>query len=157
MGAILKLITAIFVVALPSAALAADAVALSSTVFVERESRDADGRIKTELAAPKLVTPGDRLVFILNYRNVGAEPATNFVVTNPLPEAVAFVGTPDERALFSVDGGRSWGALATLTIREKDGQLRSARPSDVTHIRWTLQKPLAAGAAGKLSFRGIVR
>jgi uncharacterized repeat protein (TIGR01451 family) len=103
------------------------------------------------------VTPGDRLVFILSYRNAGPVPAKHFVVTNPLPEAVAYAGTPDESAVFSVDGGRNWGALSALTLREMDGRLRNARPEDVTHIRWTMREAVPAGGQGKLSFRGIVR
>jgi uncharacterized repeat protein (TIGR01451 family) len=157
MGAIVKLIVAGLAALLPVAAFAADAVALSSAVFVEKEAKDSDGRVRTELFAPKLVTPGDRLVFILSYHNTGPQPASNFVVTNPLPEAVAFAGTPDDRALVSVDGGKNWGPLPALSVRESDGRLRNARPEDVTHIRWKLARPLAAGASGKLSFRGTVR
>ncbi len=144
-------------VLMPSAVQAADAVALSSTVFVERETTGTDGRARVELFAPKVVTPGDRLVFILSYRNTGAQPAANFVVTNPLPTAVEFLGSPDETALFSVDGGRSWGTLPTLKVRIDDARWREAQPEDVTHIRWTMARPVKPGSSGKLSFRGVVR
>ena len=148
----------ILLAALASApAFAADNVALTSAVYVERDLTDASGRPRVELHAPDVVTPGDRLVFILSYRNAGAQPANHFIVTNPLPQAVAYAGTPDESAAVSVDNGRNWGDLASLRIREDDGRWRSARPEDVTHIRWTLARPLRAGSSGKLSFRGIVR
>jgi uncharacterized repeat protein (TIGR01451 family) len=141
----------------PSLAMAADSVGLTSTVFVERELTDSEGKPRIELRAPQLVTPGDRLVFILSYHNQGATPAKQFTVTNPLPSAVAFASTPDEAALVSVDGGRNWGTLSKLHVREDDGRWRSARPDDVTHIRWTLAQPLRVGGTGKLSFRGTVR
>lgn len=141
----------------PSVAMAADSVGLTSAVFVERELTGSDGKPRIELRAPQLVTPGDRLVFILSYHNQGATPAKQFTVTNPLPSAVAFASTPDEAALVSVDGGQSWGALANLHIRESDGRWRNARPEDVTHIRWTFAQPLRVGGTGKLSFRGTVR
>lgn len=136
---------------------AANRVSLNSSVFVEKTVTDESGRSRVVLVAPELVAPGDRLVFILAYRNLGQTPASNFVVTNPLPAAVAFQGTPDQAAEVSVDGGRSWGPLATLRIRDRDGQLRSARPEDVTHVRWAMKRPIAAGAQGRVSFRGIVR
>jgi hypothetical protein len=37
------------------------------------------------------------------------------------------------------------------------GSFRTALPSDVTHIKWNLNQTLAAGSAGKLVFRGVVR
>jgi hypothetical protein len=88
---------------------------------------------------------------------VGPAPATHFVITNPLPEAVAYAGTPDESAVFSIDGGRNWGALSALKLREEDGRWRSARPEDVTHIRWSMPQAVPVGGHGKFSFRGIVR
>lgn len=145
--------------ALPGVAQAqsANAVAIDSNVMVERTTTDAAGRSQTMLEEPRVVVPGDKLVFVLNYRNNGVRPASDFVVTNPLPQAVAFDGTSDADASVSVDGGRSWGQLATLTIRNADGTSRPARAEDVTHIRWAFQQPIPAGRAGRLMFRGVVR
>lgn len=144
-------------IAAPAAAQSGNAVSLVSDVLVERSTTDANGRTQTTLEEPTTVVPGDKLVFVLRYRNNGAQPATDFVVTNPLPEAVAFQAAGDERAEVSVDGGRSWGRLASLTIREADGSQRPAQASDVTHIRWAFAQPIPAGEAGRLMFRGIVR
>lgn len=148
----------LFVIAMlvPGIALAANNVTLSSAVFLEKTVADSSGRARITLEAPTVVTPGDRLVFILNYRNAGNVPASDFIVTNPLPAAVAYLGSGDS-AQVSTDGGRSWGTLPTLKIRETDGRWRSARPEDVTHVRWALKQTIAAGAQGKLSFRGVVR
>jgi uncharacterized repeat protein (TIGR01451 family) len=154
---ITRLFLAIAALILPSLAYANGAVALDSRVFVERIVRDGDGRSKAILEEPRLVVPGDRLVFVLNYRNTGATSATDFVVTNPMPDAVSFQGTGDPGALVSVDGGRSWGILPALKIRDADGAVRSARPEDVTHVRWAVKRTIPSGSAGKLSFRGIVR
>jgi hypothetical protein len=35
--------------------------------------------------------------------------------------------------------------------------MRAATPDDVTHIRWSFAQPIAAGRAGQLSFRGVVK
>lgn len=148
--------TLLFALALPVTAQAAG-VALKSAVFVEKTEVAPDGRQRVVLHEPSLVTPGDRLVFVLSYRNDGAKPADRFVVTNPVPAAVAYQGVADRAAQVSVDGGRNWGELATMTIRDGSGVNRPARGEDVTHIRWTFGKAIAPGAQGKLSFRGVVR
>ncbi|NJM51271.1 MAG: DUF11 domain-containing protein [Sphingomonadales bacterium] len=147
-----------FIAILPvSAAHAASQVQLSSDVFVERIKQKSDGTLTKILEEPKLVTPGDNLVFVVNFKNAGEKPAEKFVVTNPLPRAVAFNGTSDGLETVSVDGGKSWGFLPNLRIQGDDGKSRPALMADVTHIRWNLNQPLPAGSGGKLIFRGIVR
>ena len=150
----LALMLALF---MPGAVMAHSQVALDSDVFVEKLVKDPMGRTKLVLEQPKAVVPGDKLVIVLNYQNKSQGPATNFIVTNPMPAAVVFQGSADSAALVSVDGGRNWGPLATLKVRDRSGALRPANPTDVTHVRWTFAKPIPAGSAGKLMFRGIVR
>jgi uncharacterized repeat protein (TIGR01451 family) len=153
----MKTIIALLALAAPSAAWAADSVSLTSEVLVEHVKQQADGSSRVVREEPKVVTPGDKLVFLLSYRNGGAEPATGFVVTNPIPASVAFSGGESEGAIVSIDGGKSWGPLASLKIANPDGSQRAATPDDVTHIRWAFAQPIAAGRAGQLSFRGVVK
>lgn len=141
----------------PVQAFAANQVSLDNAVFVERVSTDANGKKRVSLEEPKVVVPGDQLVFVLNYRNAGAQPADKFVITNPMPSAVRFADAGDARPIVSVDGGKMWGTLDTLTVLQPDGTRRTAQPADVTHIRWAFQKPIPAGGAGKLMFRGVVK
>jgi uncharacterized repeat protein (TIGR01451 family) len=138
-------------------AYAATPLQLSSDVFVERQLVRADGSRTVVLEKPNLVLPGDNLVFVVKYRNTGTSTASNFVVTNPLPAAVAFNGTSDGLEIVSVDGGKNWGILGALRIAKADGTDRPALRADVTHIKWNLNQPLTAGAQGKLIFRGIVK
>jgi uncharacterized repeat protein (TIGR01451 family) len=153
----MKFILILLAFLLPSAALAQSQVALNSEVFVERTTRDANGAARVALEAPGVVTPGDPLVFVLHYRNNGATPAADFVVTNPIPESVSFVSSESAGAVYSVDGGRTWGALAALQVRNADGTSRPAGPADVTHVRWRLAQAIPAGATGELRFRGTVK
>lgn len=146
-----------FAALLPGQALAADQIALDNSVFVERVKTDAAGKQRILLEEPKVVVPGDKLVFVLNYRNAGARAADRFVITNPLPAAVRFADAGDTQPLVSVDGGRAWGRLVDLTIMLADGTRRAAQPADVTHIRWAFHRPIPAGASGKLMFRGVVK
>ena len=153
----MKIWIALIALLAPAAAMAADSVSLSSEVLVERVKPDAQGKPVTVQEKPDVVTPGDRLVFVLSYRNAGAEPATGFTVTNPIPQAVSFAGGEDSTAVVSVDGGKSWGRLAALKVAQPDGTSRAAEAGDVTHIRWSFSQPIAASASGRLSFRGVVK
>ncbi|MEP7348967.1 MAG: hypothetical protein ABI668_03335 [Sphingorhabdus sp.] len=138
-------------------AFAATPLELKSDVFVERHVVRGDGSKTVVLEKPNMVTPGDNLVFIVRYKNVGGSTASNFVVTNPLPSAVAFNGTSDGLEIVSINGGKSWGILGSLRVAMADGTSRPAMQTDVTHIKWNLNQPLTAGAGGKLIFRGIVK
>ncbi len=140
-----------------SAAAVAAPLQLRSDIFVEKQVKRQDGKVATVLEAPKMVTPGDNLVFVVHYKNVGATPASNFVVTNPMPKAVIFNGTSDGTEIVSIDGGKSFAPLSTLRVAIADGKTRSATFGDVTHVKWALQKTLGAGAEGKLMFRGVVK
>lgn len=149
----------LFILALfaPAAALAADDVSLTSEVLVERTRQGADGQPEIVREKPDVVTPGEKLVFILSYRNGGSQPAAGFTVTNPIPDSVSFTAAEGAGALVSVDGGKSWGALAALKVALADGTSRPATAADVTHVRWSFAQPIPAGNGGQLSFRGFVK
>lgn len=152
-----RLVTIAVAVAATPALAQNSAVSLESDVLVERTTTDAQGQEQVALEEPRVVVPGDKLVFVLRYRNNGNSPATDFVITNPLPAAVAFQSSTERSTQVSVDGGRNWGQLATLTVANADGTSRPARADEVTHVRWAFAQPIPAGQAGRLMFRGIVR
>lgn len=115
-----------------------------------------NGQEKQELIEPKVVIPGDKLVFTTRYRNTGKLPVNDFVVTNPLPSAVMLSPEGAASHVVSVDGGKTWGALAALQVADAQGAKRPASASDVTHLRWTLPL-LQSGASGVLTYNAIVR
>ncbi|WP_395614031.1 hypothetical protein [Allosphingosinicella sp.] len=153
----MRFLSILLALTLPVAAQAQSQVALTSNVMVEHTITDANGVARTSLDAPGIVTPGDKLVFVLAYRNNAASPATDFVVTNPIPESVSYNGSESADSVLSVDGGRTWGQLAALSVRNADGSRRPATLADVTHVRWHMARPIPAGGAGELRFRGIVK
>ncbi len=157
MKMIVQIVAAVAALAGTSIVAAATPLQLSSDVFVERTIARDDGTKTVVLEKPKMVTPGDNLVFVVRYKNVSAATANNFVVTNPLPPAVTFDGTSDGLEVVSIDGGKSWGLLGNLRVAKDNGATRAAQRSDVTHIKWNLNQPLTAGAEGKLIFRGVVK
>lgn len=148
------------VIAILAAAFAAPAMAnnisLKSEIFVERVTK-ISGRNSIILERPTSLIPGDRLVFIVKYRNTGAAPASDVVITNPIPSAVRFQETLDGTEQVSVDGGKNWARLENLRIALENGRFRPATPSDVTHIRWVILKDITNGDEGKLTFRGVVK
>ncbi len=158
MNSMLKLCFSMILLAASSVpAMAAAPVELSSDIFVEKQQKRPDGSFATVLAKPNIILPGDQLVFVVRYRNAGSKPASNFSVTNPIPAAITFSGTSDGAELVSIDGGKSWDKLSQLRVKNADGSSRTALMTDVTHLKWQMNQTLAAGDAGKLIFRGVVK
>lgn len=151
-----EIIIAACLVLVPVSAQAAPGqIALSGEVKLEK-AVVANGRSQVVLVEPKVVVPGDHLLFTTGYTNQGAAAVQNFVVTNPLPAAVMLDGDAGAGAEVSVDGGKSWGKLAALTVADGKGGRRPAGSADVTHIRWTIPA-IAPGASGKVQYHAIVR
>lgn len=146
--------------ALPALPLSAQSdaspVALNGDVKAVKVVTAADGTERTELVEPSTIIPGDRLIFGTDYANNGSTVVTNFTVTNPLPTAVRLAPDADPALDVSVDGGKTWGALAALIITNSDGATRSATHADVTHVRWILAS-IAPGAKGRLTYPAIIR
>lgn len=140
---------------LAPAAIAQDSLAFEGTAFVEKTILE-NGAEKTVLLPTDTVVPGDLIVFNTAYRNDGAETVNDFVVTNPVPDAVAFSDQSGATLTVSVDGGQTFGQLSALSVAVKPEGQRPAVAADVTHIRWTLDA-VAPGQSGTLSYKAIVR
>lgn len=136
----------------------ATGISLSNAVMAQQRATAADGSTRVTLVPATRVTPGDRVVFKIAYRNGGATPAEKLVLANPIPAELAYRGPSAGSAApeVSVDG-RTYGPLATLKVHDGDGASRSAQPADVTHVRWQLGAPVAPGASGSVSFEAVVR
>lgn len=145
------------------AALAANAnaeIIAAQTVEKEVVTRDAQGRETTSRIAAEKVTPGETVVYSLNFKNASAQPADDIVLVMPVPEAVGYVegsidGAPASIS-FSADGGETYVPRGRLTIVE-NGEPRAASGDEITHIKWTLSAPVAPQAEGWVSFKGVLR
>ncbi|WP_295527235.1 hypothetical protein [Novosphingobium sp. Chol11] len=138
----------------PYTATAANPVQFASDVFIERFQPAPGGRTARTLERAERLQPGDRVIFVVNWKSARTR---EFTVTNPMPRAVSFQRSAVGDEEVSVDGGRTWGDLETLTVRDRDGQLRHAVPEDVTHLRWRIPGEIAAQGEGQMIYRGIVR
>lgn len=139
------------------------AIELMSIAEVEITVKNDKGEkeVKKVEASKANVAPGDVVIFTNRYVNNGKEPADAVVVTNPVPEHMVYVeGTAEgkgTRIEFSIDKGKSYGALGKLMVKGKDGKEKPASAADYTHIRWTLEKSIAPGGKGSVSFRAKVK
>src|SRR3546814_820224 len=126
-------------------------------VMVERSTTDAAGHEQTVLEQTSAASPGDHLVFQFDYSNARPTVVRTFVITNPIPAQMVYAGADSPGEVVSVDGGQSFGALAELKVIEADGMTRPAKPRDVTHVRWVINREMPSGTGGQLSFRAGMR
>jgi len=154
---LLRTAIALSILLTSGAAMASGDVMTRSSVFVERIDPAGTGARRVRLEPARRVSPGERLIYVVEYRNTGNRPVQGFTVTNPLPRTVRLDETVDGSEIVSIDGGRSWGPLETLRVAMGNGGWRPANPEDVTHLRWRVGDRLMQGETRRVTFRAIVR
>lgn len=142
--------------------LGTSATAMTATQRVETETVvvNADGTETVKRTEAKLVTPGEKVVYTLDFTNTKAEPASNLVLAMPVPGSIKFLeGSADRPGTlveYSVDGGKTYASRDALEVSDF-GQMRAATADDITHIRWQIAGPVAAGASDSVAFKGRLR
>ena len=141
------------------AAHAAGGLQLSNQVFQEIEVIGADGKPERKTVPAATVVPGTEVFYVITYQNTGDQPADKVAITNPVPAELEYVSVvgPAPANQVSVDGGKQYGALASLSVTEANGKPRPAQTADVTHVRWTLNTALQPGARGAVSFKARLK
>jgi len=157
MKALLKLtliVSAIFA----AAASAQEQGHLNVRTIVQKEKvivNDA-GETERRLVPADTVVPGDDVVYTITFTNISDESAANVVITNPIADSLTYVAGsafgPGTVIEFSVDGGQTFGNADDLVVGTNGGQ-RPAGVDDFTHVRWTFEYDLDAGAQGLARFR----
>jgi len=106
-----------------------------------------------------MVVPGTEVFYVIRYRNTGDQPADKVAITNPVPAELEYVSVlgPGPANQISVDGGKQYGALSSLSVTGADGKSRPAEAADVTHVRWMLNAALAPGEGGSVSFKARLK
>lgn len=134
---------------------------LRTEAFREIEVTTKAGKKEKQLQAISNAVPGQEVVYVITYRNSGATPAARVVVSNPLPAGLVYqpgsaqgAGTRPE---VSVDGGKQFGPLPQLTVRNTNGTVRAARAEDVTHVRWTVLQDVGPAAQGSVTYRAVLK
>ena len=111
----MRTLRSLAVLAIASTALCATtATALTASQLVQREvvTTNLDGSKTVKLETADKVTPGDKVVYSLNYFNDAAEAADNIVLVMPIPDEVTYLdGSADNnvaQTTYSVDAGQSF-------------------------------------------------
>lgn len=140
----------------PSAAWAQQDIQLDTRMFVERVQTDINGRPRRTVTNSARPLPGDQLIFVVDWRNIGARPVRGFSVVRPVPRG-STLDLTDALMQVSVDGGDHWGRIEQLWLPTDLGGTRRAVATDITHVRWLLQSEISPGESGRLSYRAIAR
>ncbi|AJA09039.1 hypothetical protein SKP52_10670 [Sphingopyxis fribergensis] len=133
--------------------------ALTSKIELEKSTPTSEGQPpKKTYVTPDVVVPGDRVRVALTFTNNGAAPAAGVNLVNPIPEGLMFDDTADTTGFgVSTDGGKTFGALAALTVSVDGAAPRPATAADVTHVRWLWPDAIAPGQSRSVAFFGRVR
>jgi len=138
---------------LPSLAFAQ--VELKKEMFKVVETQKENGTSKVEWIAPDNIVPGDKVGYLIRFKNNGKEAAADIVLNNPVPENTIYVDDSARGAnsniVFSVDGGKQFAQPEQLFV-EVNGKKVPATAKDYTHVRWTLQSALPAGKEGSVQY-----
>ena len=140
-------------------------ISLVTVAEVEKVTVDEKGVESVSYVPADLVVPGDVVRYTVTATNSGNQAADNIVVTNPVPAAMEYLsGSAQSNALgsgttieYSVDAGKSWGALETLVVTTEDGAKRPAAAQDVNAVRWKLNFSLEAGKAAKVWYKARLK
>lgn len=102
-------------------------------------------------------------LYTARFRYEGTRPAPRLRIVLGIPDGMQYVANsalgPGAEVSYSVDGGRSFGPPAELSLPsaadDPAGEPRAATTADYTHIRWELPGPHFPGLAGLVSFRAV--
>ncbi|MCE7796983.1 hypothetical protein LWE61_10475 [Sphingobium sufflavum] len=135
---------------------AAEAVmALDGQLLVEAVDPAAEGDRRTVRAAAE-VRSGDRLIFLIRYRNRGEAVLPGYDFVAPVPHGVRILPDRGDMVRVSVDGGRNWSRPDSPLRPDAQGRLRSADALRLTHVRLRLDRRIAPGEAGTVAYRGLL-
>ncbi|MGH6697186.1 hypothetical protein [Sphingopyxis sp.] len=132
---------------------------LTSKIELEKSTPSSDGQPpKKTYVTPDVVVPGDRVRVALTFTNNGGVPAAGVNLVNPIPDGLVFDDTADTAGFgVSTDGGKTFGALAALTVPVNGAAPRAATAADVTHVRWQWPDAIGPGQSRSVAFFGQVR
>lgn len=161
-GMILSSIAALALLTSPLAALAQPKVAISIKAEKEVTVTTKGKPVKRKIAS-KGFLPGEEIIYTLSYVNSGTEPATDVLITDPIPAGTVFIpgsASDADKATYSINNGKSYSkpTLLIYEIKTADGKVQKkvAAPEEYTDIRWTIPT-VPPGGKGSVHFRVKVK
>ena len=154
----MKFLTAIALTLMATTA-TAQHLDVQTTVHKQEVVVNDAGEEEKRLVEAEVVLPGETVFYTITFTNVSDDVADRVVITNPIAENLVYLDGSAFGAgmdiVFSVDGGETFAAASELTVTE-NGETRTAKASDFTHVRWVMRNDLAAGAQGTARFAAVL-
>ncbi|MDB5069486.1 MAG: hypothetical protein JWM87_597 [Candidatus Eremiobacteraeota bacterium] len=151
----------ILALALPGLASAKPNVTLKLTGSIVTKAADGKTTLTpVEKAQPK---SGDEIEYDIVASNAGDSPALRLVPVGKIPAGTSYVGgsakAPRARAEFSLDGGKTWSAAPTVTVKQPDGTtvVKKADPSLYTTVRFVTDGAIAPHQAAAYTYEVRVK
>ncbi len=116
---------------------------------------------KESLKPATTAEPGDTLEYQLAYTNTSAQAVSALNVVVPVPANTQYLDKTaatrvPSRFEVSLDGGKFWESEPVKRLRkDKDGSMVEmiVPPSEYTHLRWQVERPLGGGEVQQFSYR----
>ena len=132
-------------------------VKMSLSGGVERDSK------LIALDKSTVVKPGEVLTWTIDAVNTGKAPALAYKAVAQIPRGTEFVADSAQvegaKALFSIDGGKSFSPQPMIEQKEADGSVKRvpAPVSMYTDVRYEWANPVAEGAKVSASYKVRVK
>jgi len=136
------------------------AIRFSNNAYKQEISTDKDGKKQFNFVEPKLVLPGDVILYEIEFENVSDQVISDIVVNNPLPNNSKYrAGSAQGKSTqitFSVDGN-NYKKAEGLVVKDKAGKSWLAKPEDYQAIRWVYKQALKPGEKSKVSYKTEIK
>jgi uncharacterized repeat protein (TIGR01451 family) len=126
-------------------------------------TRAADGKTTltpVEKAPPKL---GDEIEYDIVAANAGDSPALRLIPVGKIPAGTSYIAgsakSPRARPEFTLDGGKTWSAAPTVSVRHPDGTttVKKADPALYTAVRFVTEGAIAPHQTSTYSYEVRVK
>jgi uncharacterized repeat protein (TIGR01451 family) len=135
------------------------AIKISGIAEKETEVIDKNGNKTSKRTRVDTAVPGDEIIYTITFENISTKPASNIVITNPIPNDTTYISATgvNTEITFSIDGNNQYATTDKLIVTNKEGVTRLAVPSDYSHLRWAYTGELGVGKTGQVSFRAVIK
>jgi len=136
------------------------AIRFSNNAFKQVITTDKKGNKQIDYVEPKLVLPGDVILYEIEFENISHDAISNIVINNPIPNNSKYregsASGVSTDITFSVDG-KHFKKAEALTVKDKMGKSWLAKPEAYSAIRWVYKKALKPGEKSKVSYKTEIR
>ena len=136
-------------------------IVLTNKVFKQVIKKDKDGNITYNYIGAELALPGDVMMYVITFENIGKAPADGIVINDPVPNNSKYrmgsAAGKNTTITYSIDDGKNFSNPEDLVVKDKDGKEWTAKPESYTHIRWFYNKSLASGEKAEVSFKTQIK